>query len=441
MNKTALISVIVVLAVVIAGSGAYFAFDYGHHTSTKPTVIFSGWVSSGAEYNFDQNMTKLFNSQHSNVTVKFEPITGNYYGTLATELSTNSGPGVFYIENYAIPQFASNGYLENLTPSLSSNTSYNLSGFASSIVNTFDYKGQLFAAPKDWSPLLMYFNKEMFNAEHVPYPSNYTTWNWTTMLHTLTLLKNNESLAKNAGINNPAPMVVGPQVARALAFMHEAGGQWINQAGDAAVANTTGFANGFTFWYNLYHNGLAQLNTNYSAGWNGGDFATGSIGMVVSGTWTIPVLNSSGSAFYGKMSNVGYFHMPSNMQNGTMMFNVGLGVNSALNGTQKWVANQFVQFFTGPTGEKTWVSDGLALPSRVAILDSSWYKSTFPIQAYAGDQFPYAYGWNYNTTNFIATEHEVHNIYADVFAGNLTISQGIQQMLIVTNASLAGTSA
>ena len=438
MEKNRLIAIIVAVLVIASAIGIYEVVTHNNSVA-KPTIIFSGWASSGQEYKFDVNMTNLFNAAHPNVTVKFEPITSNYYGTLSTDFSSNSAPGVFYIENYAVPEFGSQGYLQNLTPVLTGNSSYNLSGFAPSILHTFYFKGGLYAAPKDWSPLLVYYNKNIFNAEHVAYPGN-TTWNWTNMMKTLSQLKANESLAKSARINNVAPMVVGPQVARALAFMHQSKGQWINQKGDAAVNNTTGFAAGMTFWYNMYAKGLAQLNSNFSAGWNGGDFSAGNIGMVVSGTWTVPVLNVSGSAFYNNMSEVGYYHMPENLTKATMMFNVGLGVNSALNGTQKWIADQFVQFFTGPSGEKTWVSKGLALPSRTAILNSTWYQSNFPIQAYAGDQFPYAYGWNYNTTNFVAAEHEVHNIYANVFAGKISIQTGIQQMLIVTNATLAGTS-
>ena len=437
MNQKALIAVIVVVVVVVAGVGIYF----GTHPAKakKPSIVFAAAVSSGEEYDFDQGMVNSFNALHPNVSVQFESLQ-NFYSTLATEFSTNSAPGVFYMENSALPEFASEGYLANLTPILSANSSYNVSGFAPTILNTFYYKGGLYAAPKDWSPLGVFYNKAIFNAEHVAYPGN-GTWTWSSMKNTLEQLKANESMASSSLGASVVPMVIGPQVARALGFMHEAGGQWINNNGTGAVSNTTGFDAGFTYWYNLYADGLAQLNSNYSAGWNGGDFAGGNIAMIVSGTWTVPVLNASGAYFQGKMNDVGYNFMPTGPAgNATMMFNVGLGVNSGLNGTQKWIADQFVEYFTGPSGEKKWVSDGLALPSRTAILESSWYKTNFPIQSTLGKQFPYAYGWNYNTTNFEATEKDVHNVYASLFAGKIGLQTALSEMLDVTNASLAGTS-
>lgn len=440
MNKKTIYAVVIAVVVIVAGLAVYYE-AFHPSKAAKPSVVFAAAVSSGEEYNFDQSMVNTFNAEHPNVSVTFESL-NDYYPTLGTEFATNSAPGVFYMENSALPEFASEGYLENLSPILSSNTSYNLSGFAPSILNTFVYKGSVYAAPKDWSPLGVYYNKAIFNAENVPYPGN-GTWSWTTMLHTLGMLKANESMAASSlGIKHITPMVIGPQVARALAFMHAAGGDWINQNGNGAVNNTTGFDKGFSYWYNLYASGLAELNSNFSAGWNGGDFSAGNIAMIVSGTWTVPVLNATGAYFDGKMSDVGYYFMPTGPTgiNATMMFNVGLGVNSHLNGTQKWIANQFVEFFTGPSGEKLWVSKGLALPSRTAILDSSWYKTTFPIQSFLGKQFPYAFGWNYNTTNFEATELDVHNVYASLFAGSITLSQALTEMLDVTNASLAGTS-
>ena len=49
---------------------------------------------------------------------------------LPFSFATNSAPGVFYMENSALPEFASEGYLQNLKPVLTANTSYNLSALA-----------------------------------------------------------------------------------------------------------------------------------------------------------------------------------------------------------------------------------------------------------------------------------------------------------------------
>ncbi|PYB68415.1 sugar-binding protein [Thermoplasma sp. Kam2015] len=438
MDKKAIIAIIVVVVAVAAIAGG---IEYHNLTSgpAKTSIVFSGWVSSGEEYTFDVQMVNEFNAMHSNISVKFVPITSNYYGTLETELASNSGPAVFYMENDVLPEFVKGGYLLNLTPVLSSNTTYNLTGFAPQILDTFMQHNQLYAAPKDWSPLFVLFNKNIFNAEHVPYPTNYSAWNWTALQHTLVMLKQNESKLSNGGTGY-YPMVVGPQFARILAFMHEAGGQWINQTGTGASPNSAGLKTAINFWYGLYSSGLAGLNSNLSAGWNGGDFASGKVGMVVTGTWTVPVLLANGSYFKNDTSAIGYAFMPYDVQNATMMFNVGLAVNSHLTPAQTWAAEQFVMFFTGPSGEKQWVSKGLALPSRTAILESSWYKTNFPIQSFAGEQFPHAYGWNYNTTNFQATESAAHSIIVDLFAGKITPNQAYDEIINETNTNLKGTS-
>jgi multiple sugar transport system substrate-binding protein len=435
-GKTAGVLVVVIVVVVAAIVAGYVLIK----PSKKTSIVFSGWVSSGAEYTFDQQMVKNFNEAHPNVTVTFSPITGNYYTSLSTKFTTNTAPAVFYMENDALPAYVKGGYLLNLTPYFDANTSYDLQGFIPQILNTFTMKGGIYAAPKDWSPLFIYFNKYIFNTEHVPYPGNLTVWNWSTMTQLLQQLKNNESMLPGGG-SGYYPMVVGPQFARILAFMHEAGGQWINQAGDGAAPNSQGLLSAINFWYGLYRTGLAGLNSNMSAGWNGGDFSTGKVGMIVSGGWTYPVATENGSFFHNNLGDLGYFHMPSDVQAGTMGFDVGLAVNAHLPASKRWLAVQFVEYFTGPVGEKQWVSLGLALPARSSILTSSWYSSIQPALAYAGTtEFPYTYGWAYNTTNFTQAEVQAHDTIANLFAGKLTTVQAYQQILADTNSTLAGSS-
>lgn len=435
---------IIVIVVVLASVGGVLAYKNGvFASSSKPTITFSGWVSSGSEYTFDNQMVHNFNQNHTNVSVKFSPISGNYYGNLETKFSSNSAPAVFYIENDELALFSSLGYLQNVTPVLKGNSTYNLNGFLPSIAKQFYYKGGMFAAPKDWGPLIVYFNKNIFNEEKVPYPANITNWNWTTYKNTLQQLNNNRSMLPSSMQKNFSPSVVDPTIDRALVFIHEAGGQWINQQGNGAVTNATqlsGFKAGLKYYYGLYSSGLANLSSNFSAGWAGGDFSNGNVGMIISGLWSVPQLQSNGSAFHNDMSSVGYFHTPTGKQNGTMQFVVGLGVNSKLTGTKKWIADQFLQYFTGPVGEKQWVSLGLAMPARASILHSSWYNNNFPIQSYAGKESSYAFGWNYNTTNFSVVHTNVNNVYKDLFAGNLTFNQAYQKMLTETNSSLAGSS-
>ena len=60
-------------------------------------------------------MVNTFNSEHSNVSVILESL-NNFYPTLGTEFATNSAPTIFYMENSALPEFASQGYLQNFNP-------------------------------------------------------------------------------------------------------------------------------------------------------------------------------------------------------------------------------------------------------------------------------------------------------------------------------------
>ncbi len=423
------LAVVVAVIVVLAVVGVVYEVTRPHTSSVSGPVkiTFAGWVSSGEEYQFDVQMVDEFNSLNPGITVNFTPITTNYYSTLSTELTTGTGPSVFYMENTELPRFVAGGYLLNLTPYLKADPSFNLSDFIPSIINTFYYHGQLYAVPKDWNVLAVFYNKQLLAMAGLPPPPQ--NWNWSTFLYYLKTLK-----AKlPAGYY---PMVLGPQWARILAFVHEAGGDWVNAQGTGTPSNTTPIYEGLAFWYGLYQDGYATLNTNLAAGWNGGDFALGKVAMVVSGGWTIPVLESNSSKV--PMGEWGVQWMPSDVQRGTMLFTVGLAVNSHLSAAQTQAAVKFVEFFTGEQGQFQWVEKGLALPTRLSILDNSTYIHDQPIQAYMAEQYPFAYGWAYNTINWDAMHTQVHDTVANLFAGTITLQQAYQQIIMETNESLKG---
>jgi ABC-type glycerol-3-phosphate transport system substrate-binding protein len=422
----AIVIAVIVIAAVIAA--VYVATRPHAPTVSAPVKItFAGWVSSGEEYLFDVQMADEFNSLNPGIVVNFTPITSNYYSTLATELSTGTGPSVFYMENTELPRFAAAGYLLNLTPYLQSDPSFNLSDFIPSIIKTFYYHGQLYAVPKDWNVLAVFYNKQLLSMAGLPPPPQ--NWNWSTFVYYLKTLK-----AKlPAGYY---PMVLGPQWARILAFVHEAGGDWVNAQGTGTPSNTTPIYVALSFWYGLYQQGLATLNTNLAAGWNGGDFALGKVAMVVSGGWTIPVLESNSSKV--PAGDWGVQWMPSDVQRGTMLFTVGLAVNSHLTPAQTQAAVKFVEFFTGEQGQFQWVMKGLALPTRLSILHNTTYVDAQPQLAYMAEQYPFAYGWAYNTVNWDAMHTLVHDTVANLFSGTITLQQAYQQIVMETNESLKG---
>ncbi len=62
-----------------------------------------------------QRMVELFNAEHPDIKVEFQPI-GNYFDSLAVQLAAGTGPDVFYMHPHNIRQFARSGLLADLTP-------------------------------------------------------------------------------------------------------------------------------------------------------------------------------------------------------------------------------------------------------------------------------------------------------------------------------------
>ena len=90
----------------------------------------------------------------------------NYFPKIHLLFASNTAPDVIFINNLYLPVYANAGLLEEMIPA---------KGYYPQALETLSWKGKLYAIPRDVSNLVIYYNKDMFNEKHIPYPDK----NWT----------------------------------------------------------------------------------------------------------------------------------------------------------------------------------------------------------------------------------------------------------------------
>ncbi len=85
----------------------------------------------------------------------------------------------------------------NLTPFVEADPTFDLADFYTSLVEQFTYQGQLWALPADFEPILIEYNRDLFDAAHVPYP--VSTWTMDDFLETAVALTADEGETKQYG--------------------------------------------------------------------------------------------------------------------------------------------------------------------------------------------------------------------------------------------------
>ena len=146
-------------------------FCCGCTTKDERTVVqFSSWGSK-SEIDILKPMLEDFERENPDIKIDFMHIPQNYFQKLHLLFASNTAPDVIFINNLYLPLYANAGLLEDLTESgLADGNFYEKS------LRALSFKGKLYAIPRDVSNLVIYYNKDLFNAKKLPYPDKNTTF-------------------------------------------------------------------------------------------------------------------------------------------------------------------------------------------------------------------------------------------------------------------------
>ncbi len=164
-----------------------FLFFFGGCTSNKniddgtTTVRVAFWGGPN-EIGIVTDCIKDWESEHPDIKVKFEhtPYSG-YAQKVMTCIAGNVPLDVICMEVNSFVSFSSNGVLADLTPFIKEDGNFNIEDFFPEVVDRFTVDGHIYALPRDTAPFAcVYYNKDIFDAEGVPYPTD--DWTWDDML-------------------------------------------------------------------------------------------------------------------------------------------------------------------------------------------------------------------------------------------------------------------
>lgn len=136
----------------------------------KKTVIkFSSWGSE-SEVKILKSAIHEFEQINPDIDVEFMHIPQNYFQKLHLLIVSNSAPDVMFVNNINGLKYCKAGAFVNLNPYLLKRTD-----FYPNALNAFTYNGCIWAVPRDISNLVIYYNKDLFDKNKIPYPAS----NWT----------------------------------------------------------------------------------------------------------------------------------------------------------------------------------------------------------------------------------------------------------------------
>lgn len=137
-------------------------------------------VVSWADYRelaLEQEVVDSLHVRHPEIPVCLESLEGAgiYREKVLTSIAAGAPPGVFLLDGIDAPAFIESGVLLDLAPYLP-RVAVDIDAFHPRLTELFAPAGRVWGIPKGFTPMVIYYNRTVFDEAGVPYPAADWTW-------------------------------------------------------------------------------------------------------------------------------------------------------------------------------------------------------------------------------------------------------------------------
>jgi len=162
--------------VLLAVSGLLFAGGSGQSGGSGKKISFYYWDEE-QKPGMD-NVVALY-TKATGVQVETTIIPWDQYWTkMQTSLPSDTGPDVWWCNAAHTFEYYPAGWAQELQ-SYVDRDKVDMSKFPAALNQIYSYKGKVYGIPKDYDTIALFYNKGIFDAKKVPYPTD--NWTWTDL--------------------------------------------------------------------------------------------------------------------------------------------------------------------------------------------------------------------------------------------------------------------
>lgn len=253
------------------------------------TITWAFW-GSPEEKASHERVAAAFMEAHPEIQIEIWHQPWNDYFTKIQALWASGDskviPDVAFL--WPTPQYAAQGVLENLDPYIEA-SGYDLNDYWPGLLESAKYQGSVYGLPRDIEVNIIYYNKDLFDAAGVAYPSE--DWTWDDFLAVAEKLTQ-----KDAN---------GMTTVYALAAEGGKWAKWVNQNGGAifddyvnpskCLLAEPASVGGIQFFADLMNKGYAMRPADLNqAGGDAAVFMSGQAAMILQNTSRVSSFNAAG---------------------------------------------------------------------------------------------------------------------------------------------------
>lgn len=173
------------LAVLLAGTAL-----------AQTTINYFSFSTGSDKLDALEHLISVFEAENPGIKVKYSTADfGSYFTKLQTDFAAGTAADVFELNYENFVTFASRGTLLDLNDYMGASDKITSATFYPAALDAFAYDGEQLGLPITFSTVMLIYNKDLFDAAGVDYPTDDWTWD--------------DVIAAGKAITNPAKRVWG----------------------------------------------------------------------------------------------------------------------------------------------------------------------------------------------------------------------------------------
>lgn len=193
-------------------------------------------------------LIKEFERTHPNIKIRINPAMGDtgYEAKLMTMVAGQIAPDLVHVTYNNFPMLTAQGLTEDLTPYVARDREFSLSNYYPVVLDGMRVKGRLNGLPTDWSTIVLFYNKKLFDRYGISYPD--MSWDWNKFLWAakkLTVDTDQDGRIDQFGFHNVAAYNRWP------AWVWMAGGEIMSKDGKTCLMDSPEAIRGLQFYVDL----------------------------------------------------------------------------------------------------------------------------------------------------------------------------------------------
>lgn len=310
----------------------------------------------------ESEVVKAFQAAHPEIKVNFQLLPyADYFTSLKTWIAGGTAPDVASLDLSMLQEMATAGSLVDLTPMVESD-GYDLTQYYQSTLDMFQNNGGQYGLPASYSNVVLYYNKNLFDAAGLAYPDDTMDW--------ATFMDYNKKLTQDTNGDGTID-IFGTSRLWWPYYMLLTGATPFNADATQCTLTDQAAIDGFQAMVDLTLTEKVAPSANDLAAqddWH--MFEAGRIAMYPIGPWSITEFNEVITDFDWDATT-----LPSGPTGKKVTFLFGNAYSVLSSSKQQEAAFEFMKFVTGPEGDQIRQDAGFEIAPIKAVAEGSFLKA------------------------------------------------------------------